>query len=347
MDIIYTRLHALHAPQREMHGHTGSVHPAREVPERAERILAELERCRLGHVMQPRAVPRDVLASVHDPDLLTFLSTVYPLWHDRIGQDTPVIPDVFALRSLCHRPADPLVQTGWYCLDRWTPILEGTWEAASWAAGCAWTAAEYLLVGKKLVYALCRPPGHHAGRDYFGGYCYLNNAAIAASCLRSSGSVAILDIDYHHGNGTQDIFYDAADVLYVSLHADPGHAFPFYSGYRDESGTGAGRGTTVNFPLPQDTDEALYLDTLGLAVCEIQRFRPDFLVISFGADTLQADPIGGLGLSPASYPRLAALIGTLHKPAVIIQEGGYCLEQVGPCVATFLQNLSNTLMASG
>ncbi len=345
MIILYSPAHARHAPRFEMDAELGGFRPSPEVPARAEAILRVLRERGLGTAQTPPPAPPplEALYEAHDPGLVRFLSTIRPIWSERIGRDVAVVPDVFALRRLARRPADPLRQAGWYCFDPQTPLLEGTWEAALTAAGCALEGAQRLAAGERLAYALCRPPGHHAGRDYYGGYCYLNNAAIAAARLRRLGPVAVLDVDYHHGNGTQDIFYGSGEVLYVSLHADPDTAYPCFSGYRDETGEGAGRGANLNFPLPRDTDEAGYLAALEAALEGIGRFRPECLVVSLGVDTARGDPIGGLGLAPESFRRLGARVGALGRPTLVVQEGGYSLDLAGPCAAWFLEGLQGTL----
>jgi acetoin utilization deacetylase AcuC-like enzyme len=340
MRIVYSDRHLLHAPREEMDGKAGRFRPHAETPERATGILRTLKEQRLGEALPPRRYALEVLTAVHDPGLIDFYQRILPAWEARTGRPGPVLPDVFALRGLDRRPEDPVRQAGWYCFDPQTPLLPGTWEAAREAAACAVTGADLLLEGDRLAYALCRPPGHHAGRDYYGGYCYLNNAALAARRLLDRGRPAILDIDYHHGNGTQDIFYASGDVLFVSLHADPNCSYPCFSGYREQRGTGAGRGFNLNFPLPADTGEAAYRDVLAEALEQIRAFRPDFLVVSLGVDTVQGDPVGGLRLPVESFPGLGAMIAGLALPVLVVQEGGYSLQLAGACVAGFLAGLA-------
>ena len=340
MRILYSEKHLLHAPREEMNGKAGAFQPHPEVPQRAIGILESLRERRLGEILQPRRYAPDVLTAVHDPGLIDFYRQVLPAWQARTGRPGPVLPDVFALRGLDRRPQDPVRQAGYYCFDPQTPILEGTWEAALEAAACAVTGADLLLEGNRLAYALCRPPGHHAGPDYYGGYCYLNNAALAARRLLDRGRPAILDIDYHHGNGTQDIFYASGQVLFVSLHADPDSSYPCFSGYLGERGTGAGRDCNLNFPLPAGTGEPAYREVLARALQAIRAFKPDFLVVSLGVDTVQGDPVGGLRLPAESFPGLGRMIGSLALPVLVVQEGGYSLRLAGPCVAGFLTGLS-------
>jgi len=343
MRIVYSEKHLLHAPREEMDGKAGLFRPHPEVPQRAIGILDSLraQRLLLGEAIAPRQYALEVLTGVHDPGLIDFYRRILPAWEARTGKRGPVLPDVFALRGLDRRPEDPVRQVGYYCFDPQTPLLEGTWEAALEAAACAVTAADLLLEGDRLTYALCRPPGHHAGRDYYGGYCYLNNAALAAQRLLSRGRPAILDLDYHHGNGTQDIFYDSAEVLFVSLHADPHSSYPCFSGYREQRGSGAGLGFNLNFPLPPGTGEKAYLEVLAQALEQIRAFKPDYLVVSLGVDTVQGDPVGGLQLPVESFPGLGEMIGSLALPALVVQEGGYSLRLTGACVTGFLAGLSD------
>ena len=218
------------------------------------------------------------------------------------------------------------------------PIAAGTWDGAYWSAQTALTALDAVLGGERAAFALCRPPGHHCGADYLGGYCYLNNAAIAAEAAIAAGKrVAILDVDYHHGNGTQDIFYARGDVLFVSIHADPGTDYPFFWGHADETGEGEGEGATLNLPLPRGTDLAAYLPALDTALAKIAAFAPDLLVISYGADTFVGDPISQFRLETADYTVLARRIAALGLPTVIVMEGGYAVDALGANVAAFLE----------
>jgi acetoin utilization deacetylase AcuC-like enzyme len=317
------------------------------VPQRALGILESLREKSMGEVLPPRRYSLEELTAVHDPGLIEFYQRILPAWQARTGRPGPVLPDVFALRGLDRRPRDVVRQVGYYCFDPQTPLLEGTWEAACQAAACALTGADLLLEGERAAYALCRPPGHHAGRDYYGGYCYLNNAALAARRLLARGRPAVLDIDYHHGNGTQDIFYDSPEVLFASLHADPDDSYPCFSGYREQRGSGAGLGFNHNFPLPPGTDQQAYRETLGQALEAIRAFRPDFLVVSLGVDTVLEDPVGGLELPVESFPGLGGMIGTLAVPVLVVQEGGYSLRLAGPCVAGFLMGLETTTGSGG
>jgi len=221
------------------------------------------------------------------------------------------------------------------------PIGKHTWEAAMSSAQCAVTGARLLRSGESCVYALCRPPGHHAGPDFFGGYCYLNNAAIAARVLcQGDGRVAIVDIDYHHGNGTQAVFYEDPEVWYGSLHVDPDIDYPFYAGYADEVGEGAGRGTNCNVPLPPGTSESRYLATLEMLLDRMSAFEPLYLVVSAGFDTYVDDPIGSFQVTTDGFQEMGRRIRTLDLSTLVVQEGGYCVPDLGRNAVALLSGLT-------
>jgi acetoin utilization deacetylase AcuC-like enzyme len=234
----------------------------------------------------------------------------------------------------------PLGTLGYYGSDTATPILEGTYEAARRSVDVAMTAAQAVLDGERSVYGLCRPPGHHAAEATFAGYCYFNNAAVVAQHLSARGRVTVLDIDYHHGNGTQQIFWERGDVQYVSLHGDPARAYPYFSGYDDEIGQGNGRGSTLNLPLQPGTDDVSYLNALGRAVDAIDGFGPAVIVMSLGVDTHVDDPLGDLAVTTDGFARQGKLIAELERPIVVLQEGGYDLATIGANVRGFLGALT-------
>ncbi|MBM3239242.1 histone deacetylase family protein [Candidatus Poribacteria bacterium] len=343
MKIIYSETHKLHAPLHEFTKH--GMTPYSESPARADKILFELQKSDFADIISPRQYSLDSIRAVHDLEYLHYLENIYAAWIAQGGPETGVIPDTFAVRTMGKRPEKLFNQTGYYCFDAQTPIVQKTYEAALSSAYCALTGAEMLLEGEAAVYALCRPPGHHAGRDVYGGYCYLNNAAIAAtvftivnqsSYLSKEAKVAILDIDYHHGNGTQDIFYDSNRVLFVSIHANPNRAYPFFSGFADEYGVGAGYGFNHNFPLEAPVDEGQYLKVLDQAIELIQKFSPGFLVVSLGFDTFRDDPLGDFDLSLESFSHIGEQIAQMRLPTLLVQEGGYNLQQLGECVVNML-----------
>lgn len=340
--IIYTPAHADHKPESELHGSRRELGPHPDNPERVKRILDAVKELSWAEIREfgERDLSRNFF-QVHASGLIDYFRDLQNSF-DR-GELDPFVADLVAHRaagSFSNRTAPRTVRglTGWYCTDAQTPLTAGTWGAVCAAFASAVQAAELVRDGTHSVtYALCRPPGHHAGRDFFGGYCYLNNAAGAASVLARSGPVAILDIDYHHGNGTQQIFYGSKRVFTASLHADPEHAYPFYSGYTDERGTGAGRRKNLNLPLPSRVTGEEYLKSLDKALGAIKRFRPKALVLSFGADIAEGDPIGDLGLTAEDVYSVGQAISKLNLPTVICQEGGYNLETIGEIALSFLR----------
>ena len=334
MLIVSSHDHSLHHSAGELND--GVMMPAFEHPGRAASINAALVAAQLGENRMPRRFGREPILRVHDTSFVRFLEGAHAAWSERHGH-RDALPLSFVAPGMRRRcPTDIDGQLGYYCFDCGTPISAGTWPAATAAVDIALTAAAAVL--DEPAFALCRPPGHHAGHEFYGGYCYLNNAAIAAQYLRDQGAarVAVLDVDYHHGNGTQEIFYGRDDVLFVSLHADPATEYPFFSGYADEVGSGAGIGCTRNFPLPCGTAWAGYAVALATALDDIHGFGPDALVISFGADTFERDPIGKFALTRDDYARMGAAIGRLRRPCAIIMEGGYAVAELGANVAAFL-----------
>jgi len=320
-----------HAPALELHN--GGFVPYAETPARAENIRAAL-----GPAEAAEDHGEGPLRAVHDPAYLAFLRTAYDDWRaaGREGDASGYAWPVVRRRPLALDRID--ARLGAYSFDASSPIAAGTWEGAYWSAQTALSALDAVLAGERTAFALCRPPGHHAGRDYLGGYCYLNSAAIAAEAARAAGRsrVAILDVDYHHGNGTQDIFYEDGEMLFVSLHADPRTDYPFFWGHADETGEGAGEGANLNLPLPQGTDLAAYLPALDTALERVAAFAPDLLVVSYGADTFAGDPISHFRLATEDYAVVARRIASLAKPTLIVMEGGYAVDALGANVASFL-----------
>jgi len=338
MKVVYSDKHRVHAPPYQLF--SDGLHPASEVPERAECILAEIHDRKIGDVITPREFGLDTIFDVHDAGLLRFLEGAYTAWNAAgRATETGLIPDTFAMRTLKGKPEDLVRQAGYYCFETQTPIVAGTWEAACEAVWCALTAADLVLEGEQVVYALCRPPGHHAARDLYGGYCYLNNAAVAATRLAKSGRVTILDVDYHHGNGTQAIFYASEVVQFVSLHADPNSVYPFYSGYANEKGEGAGEGTTCNFPLPVGTNDHVYLNALDRALSVIADFGPEYLVVSLGVDIYVEDPLSTFFVSSDTFETIGRRLGAMNFSTLLVQEGGYNLDAIGNCVADVLEGV--------
>lgn len=323
--------------------------PCYESPERAI-VIRDALLAAGGYALEPPdAHGPDAISAVHEVELIDLVEHI---WTDALAAgwnpSRALLPDTFLLReyagpmALESRPADRHLRLGAYCFDTATPIVAGTANAARASVDIALTAADRVLAGAPLAYGLCRPPGHHAGRNLIGGYCYFNNAAIVAESLISRGAsrVAILDVDFHHGNGTQQIFWHRDDVLYVSLHGDPGSIYPYFSGFAAERGGEGGEGANLNLPLAPGTMVDGYLAALADGIDAITAFDPDGpLVLSLGFDTYHADPICNLALRTDDYMRIGERIADLHRPVVALQEGGYAVDALGANAAAFLGGL--------
>lgn len=330
MRLIFDQRQAGHAPAREFHN--GDWVAYAETPARLESIL---DRCQ--EARPARDFGLDPILAVHDADYVTFLREAHAQWLAS-GREGDAIGYTFPVRGRRKLPLERIdARLGAYAFDAATPIAAGTWEAAYWSAQSALTALDEVAAGARHAFALCRPPGHHAGRDYLGGYCYLNNAAIAARRAEALGlgPVAVLDVDYHHGNGTQDIFLHDPGVFFASIHADPATDYPFYWGHADERGEGAGRGATLNQPLPRGTGWRDYAPALRTVLDAIERWGARMLVVSFGADTFARDPISYFLLEHDDFARLGAAIAERGLPTVVVMEGGYAVADLGANVAAF------------
>lgn len=333
--------HQLHFPNGELSG--GEFVRPFECPERWLHIVDALKAQAYSAPVEPDAVPLSLLSQVHESAYLHFLENAWHLW-EQAGFTAPALPTVFPARRMQQRePADIDGKLGYFCMAMETAITQGTWQAALGSAACAYGAAAHIQKGNASAFALCRPPGHHAGKDLYGGYCFLNNAAIAAQHLLNEGAtrVAILDVDFHHGNGTQDIFYDRDDVLFISLHGDPVDAFPHFLGYADECGAGAGDGYNVNYPLPDGCGYEKWSDALNQAIKRITRYSPDALVVSLGVDTFKDDPISFFKLDSNDFAHYGALLATLKLPTVFVMEGGYAVAEIGTNTVNVLQGFEN------
>jgi acetoin utilization deacetylase AcuC-like enzyme len=327
---FFDRRQLAHAPAQELHN--GAFVPYAEHPGRAESILAAIGATEA--VVDHGEAP---LLAVHSQDYLSFLWSAFSDWRaaGRPGDATAYAWPVVRRRPLALERID--ARLGLHSFDASSPVAEGTWEGAYWAAQAALTGLDAVLGGERAAFAFCRPPGHHCGADYLGGYCYLNNAAIAAQAAVAAGRrVAILDVDYHHGNGTQDIFYARGDVLFVSIHADPRTDYPFFWGHADETGEGEGKGANLNLPLPRGTGMADYLPALDRALGRVAAHGADLLVVSYGADTYGGDPISHFRLDTSDYAGLGGRIAALGLPTLIVMEGGYAVDALGANVAEFL-----------
>lgn len=278
------------------------------------------------------------IAAIHSPEYLVFLKTIHRRWSRIADASDEVIPNIHPDRRTASYPRSAVGQAGFHQADTACPISSGTWEAAYWSAQTAITAADALASGKETaVYALSRPPGHHAFGDLAGGFCFLNNSAIAAEwLLRAGRRPAIIDVDVHHGNGTQGIFYERADVLTVSIHADPIRFYPFFWGHAHERGEGAGLGCNLNLPLPRGTGDDAYLAALDTALERIAASGADVVVVALGLDAHEADPLKGLAVTTEGFARIGAALGQIGLPLLLVQEGGYLSEALGRNLTSFL-----------
>ena len=341
MHIFYNPDHRAHQGKLEMY--RGRMVPCHEVPQRQDQVLAVLQARALGSLQVPVHFDDALLARIHSPRYVQFLQTAWQQWIalDPANAALDAIPSVWPTRSFRTdiEPDNFAARMGLYSFDAGTPLTAGTWQAARSGADCALSAAAHIAQGGRAAFALSRPPGHHAGADFFGGYCFLNNAALAAQYLRDSGleRVAVLDVDYHHGNGTQAIFYERADVFFASIHGDPRTEYPFYLGHADERGQGAGLGFNLNLPLPRGSDYARWSSALDLALQAIADHGAQALVVSLGVDTFVGDPISGFALQSDDYVRMGERIAQAALPTVLVFEGGYAVEAVGRNVANVLQ----------
>lgn len=314
-----------------------------EAPVRIGVLHKELKKLDLFRVSRPRRFPDSHVTAVHDRDFVHFLQSMC----SGMKANLAVYPQIFPIRNKDRAPRDPEVHAGYYCIDTFTPLHRNAYRAARRAVDCALTGAASLLAGSRLAYALVRPPGHHAESRAFGGFCYLNSAAVAAHYLSRRGRVAILDIDYHHGNGQQEIFYDRADVLTVSIHRHPTFAYPYYTGFADERGEGLGRGFNVNYPLDKVVEGEHYRAVLKRAFRRIKKFEPRFLVVCLGLDTGKGDPTGTWLLRSRDFELNGQLIGGLTLPTLVVQEGGYNTRNLGVHGRSFLEGLWTGAAQSG
>jgi len=337
MNIFYSETHREHYPPFEVFD-GGLRVPYLENPDRMDRILNALHDVDWADVREPTDFGLDPITAVHDKDYVDFLASAWTEWLGTTAKDkSTLIPATFALRRTPQKPKSLLGKAGYHIMDLSACIVEATYRAALASANCALSAADAVANGERAAFGLCRPPGHHAGKDYAGGYCFINNAAVAANWLSRRGKVAVLDIDYHCGNGTQDIFYERDDVYTISIHADPDFEYPHYAGFANETGSGRGLGFHRNFPLPAGTEDAAYLQTLEEALGLIRNFDPNYLVLSAGMDIYADDPLGTIRVTTAGIGEIGKRIAALGLPSVIVMEGGYNNDALGRNVVTFLE----------
>jgi acetoin utilization deacetylase AcuC-like enzyme len=354
--VVHTDRHRSHDPKLETY--LGIPLPANEVPARAEAIRDALLADGGFELVAPTGHGAEPILAVHDPGLVRFLEEAWrEVDRQRIDREF-LVADTYPTRAMFQGMSEDVAATrpepeaiggraGWWGLDSSNPIVAGTYVAARWAVDVALTSVDIVLGGETLAYGLCRPPGHHAATAMAGGYCFLNNAAIAAQAVaRATGErVAILDVDVHHGNGTQQIFWRREDVLYVSLHADPVRLYPFFLGHADEIGEGPGRGANLNLPLPLRADDQTYLAALDRALERIGAEPGSILVVSLGFDTFHLDPIGDLALTTEGYREMGRRVAALGRRLVILQEGGYHLPSLGANARAWLRGAAGRSMS--
>lgn len=310
--------------------------PCPEQPARIERLLAGAKAAQC-EIEAPSDHGQGPIAALHSPEYLTFLRNIYTRWQRIPDAGEEVIPNIHPANRTDGYPRSAVGQAGFHQADTACPIGEGTWEAAYWSAQTALTAADLVAGGDLAAYALCRPPGHHAFGDLSGGFCFLNNSAIAAEHLRMKGlRPAILDVDVHHGNGTQGIFYARDDVLTVSIHADPVRFYPFFWGHAQERGEGRGLGYNLNLPLPRGTDDAAFLAALDTGLIRVADFGADVIVVALGLDAYEGDPFQGFAVTTTGFGRIGAAIAKLGLPVLFVQEGGYLCDELGDNLAATL-----------
>ncbi len=343
MKIFYSEEHRKHDPPFEVFD-GGKRVPYYENPERMDRISAALKKTDWAEFTEPKEFGLDPILAVHDKDYINFLASAWSEWLASdpevaaLPEQNAFLPATFALRRKPRVPSTILGKAGYYIMDLSACIVEATYKAALTSANCALSSAESAVSDQRSAFALCRPPGHHAGKDYAAGYCFINNASVAANWLSSKGKVTLLDIDYHAGNGTQDIFYERNDVLTISIHGDPDYEYPHYIGFADETGAGAGFGFHKNFPLPAGTNDTGYLSALDEALAMIKNFAPNYLVLSTGMDTFDGDPLGKFHITQNGFGEIGKRIAELNLPSAIIMEGGYANEALGGNMVKLLGN---------
>jgi acetoin utilization deacetylase AcuC-like enzyme len=330
MKTVYSERHKGHSGNTELVA--GAIVPAFEMPSRAEFILSRLKEVKLGPVLSPDEHDLSTAAKVHDKDYLDFLPTVYSRWK-AAGRDGVALPFAWPTRGLRGDVVPDFIDgaLGFYSFDGGCGMVEGTWDAVKSSHDVALTAARLVHGGERAAFALCRPPGHHSGHNFMGGYCYINNAAVAAQWFLDQGAkrVSILDVDYHHGNGTQEIFYSRADVQVINFHADPMQEYPYFLGNAGEKGAGAGEGFNLNYPMRWGTDWSTWSQALEDGCRKLADYSPDVVVVSLGVDTYEKDPISKFKLKTEDFPKIGARIEKLGLPTLVVMEGGYAVADIG------------------
>lgn len=330
MRIIHSEDHRLHFPQAELSG--GEFVTPFERPSRVEYVLNRLKHQGLKDISEPDALDMAPVRALLDPGYLTFLETAWAEWKGAGMAGEIIAANVPARGMHMDRiPENIDGKVGYYCHASETAMTAGTWAAALSSVACAQTAQRIVAAGADSAFALCRPPGHHATADQYGGYCFINNAAVVAQMFRDTGAarVAVLDIDFHHGNGTQSLFYNRADVMFASLHGAPQEAYPYYLGYADETGAGEGEGANLNYPMTAGTGYGLWSGALDDAIAKITAWGAETLVVSLGVDAYKEDPISFFKLESDDFTDAGRRIGRMKLPTVFCMEGGYAIEAVG------------------
>jgi len=343
MKTVYSVDQELHDVRLEIS--SGDARSPYETPARARAVVDAIKTSGLGDILEPQDHTLEPLFAVHTQPYIEFLQTAWSLWVEECGPEFDAIPYCFPHRGLRQvEPRNIEGKLGYYSFDLSAAIGRGTWQAVRAAANTVLTAADMVIGGERVVFALCRPPGHHAGKDVMGGYCYINNAAVAAQSFRDRGfgRVAILDVDYHHGNGTQSIFYDRGDVLFTSIHGDPEDEYPHFSGYASETGEGQGADCNINYPLPlNSTNWAVYSGVLTKALGQIGKFGAEALIVSLGLDTFEGDPISQFKLCTRDYLQMGNMIAAANLPTLLVLEGGYDMDELGTNVVTVLEGFES------
>lgn len=315
---------------------SGAPRPNPEQPARVDALLGAVERLGL-EVAEPADHGLGAIAAIHTAEYLQFLQTIHSRWRRIPDASAEVIPNIHPNSRRVSYPKSAVGQAGYHQADTACPISEHTWRSAYWSAQSAIAGAGEIAAGGRAAYALCRPPGHHAFADLAGGFCFLNNSAIAAECLLRAGRrPAILDVDLHHGNGTQGVFYARGDVLTVSIHADPERYYPFFWGHAQERGAGPGLGANLNLPIPRGTGDDGFMAALDQGRARIAAFAPDVLVVALGLDAFEGDPFGGLAVTTPGFARMAGEIAAMGLPTLMVQEGGYLCPELGANLESFL-----------
>jgi acetoin utilization deacetylase AcuC-like enzyme len=320
----------------------GKPTPAKEIPEREDVFIKVINELNIP-LEEANDFGMSFISAVHTPNYLFFLKTIYPKWALLSEPSSEIFPESHPVKHTPSYPKDTIGQIGWHIMDLSCPIGEESWLGAYASAQTAISAADCIATGKSsTAYAACRPPGHHAHSDAAAGFCILNNSAIAAErLLKDFDRVAILDVDLHHGNGTQAIFWNRRDVMTISIHADPAICYPHFWGYEHEKGEGQGYGFNINYPIPEGTSDNDYMSVLEKAIDQLKAYSPDVIILALGLDASEQDPIDMLGLTTAGFSEIGQRVKALNLPILIVQEGGYISPILGDNLAALLKAFIN------